>query len=223
MRSRAFTLAEVLITLGIIGIVAALTIPGLMTAYKAHQYKSKFFKVYSTLSQATLRMKEDGISLNPKDHAYGELRKNLVNYFPGSITVSAYSYSLPFWHPSTQGHRAYKSLDGRALTTSLLDDGQIVLADGTNLFINQGGVTSKYLISADLNGYTSPPNRYGFDLFSFELLPTEELVPAGNPRSSFYDKNKYCNLQSTDQLNGIACASLALEDTGYFKWMLRQH
>ena len=39
-----FTLAEILITLGIIGVVAAMTIPALMTAYKAHRYKSQFLK-----------------------------------------------------------------------------------------------------------------------------------------------------------------------------------
>lgn len=41
-----FTLAEVLITLGIIGVVAALTIPNLMTAHKKHKIevnKSSFY------------------------------------------------------------------------------------------------------------------------------------------------------------------------------------
>lgn len=35
-KSIAFTLAEVLITLGIIGVVAAMTIPNLITSYKVH-------------------------------------------------------------------------------------------------------------------------------------------------------------------------------------------
>ena len=40
---KAFTLAEVLITLGIIGIVAAMTIPNLMNNYtqKKHQHLEK--------------------------------------------------------------------------------------------------------------------------------------------------------------------------------------
>lgn len=42
----AFTLAEVLITLGIIGVVAALTIPSLITNYKAHRLRSQFLKSY---------------------------------------------------------------------------------------------------------------------------------------------------------------------------------
>lgn len=49
---RGFTLAEVLITLGIIGVVAAMTIPNLIANTKSQQYRSKLKKTISTLSQA---------------------------------------------------------------------------------------------------------------------------------------------------------------------------
>lgn len=52
MKNKGFTLAEVLITLGIIGIVAALTIPTLIQNINGARYKSKFKKSVSTLSQA---------------------------------------------------------------------------------------------------------------------------------------------------------------------------
>ena len=48
----AFTMAEVLITLGIIGIVAAMTIPGLIKNYQERQFKTAYKKVYSEISQA---------------------------------------------------------------------------------------------------------------------------------------------------------------------------
>lgn len=47
-----FTLAEVLITLGIIGVVAAMTIPTLIANTRSQQYRSQFKKTISTLSQA---------------------------------------------------------------------------------------------------------------------------------------------------------------------------
>ncbi|MBP7212243.1 prepilin-type N-terminal cleavage/methylation domain-containing protein, partial [bacterium] len=47
----AFTLAEVLITLGIIGIVAALTIPTLMNKSQKQQTVTALKKSYSTFSQ----------------------------------------------------------------------------------------------------------------------------------------------------------------------------
>ena len=48
----AFTLAEVLITLGIIGVVAAMTMPTLMGSTQEAQYKTAFKKNMSVLSQA---------------------------------------------------------------------------------------------------------------------------------------------------------------------------
>jgi len=55
MKKAAFTLAEVLITLGIIGVVAALTIPSLIANYKDKETIVKLKKVYSVLSQAYQR------------------------------------------------------------------------------------------------------------------------------------------------------------------------
>ncbi len=52
MKKKAFTLAEVLITLGIIGVVAAVTVPTLITNYQNKQHLVRFQKSYSTLSQA---------------------------------------------------------------------------------------------------------------------------------------------------------------------------
>lgn len=47
-----FTLAEVLITLGIIGVVAALTIPNLLAHYQKQQTVIKLKKIYSNLQQS---------------------------------------------------------------------------------------------------------------------------------------------------------------------------
>lgn len=52
MRKIAFTLAEVLITLGIIGIVAAMTLPALINKYQQKQTITQLQKVYSVLNQA---------------------------------------------------------------------------------------------------------------------------------------------------------------------------
>ena len=63
-----FTLSEVLITLGIIGIVAAMTLPSLIGSYKEKQWKVAYKKAYSSFSQAFLRMQEDGdfVAITPQ-------------------------------------------------------------------------------------------------------------------------------------------------------------
>ncbi len=48
----AFTLAEVLITLGIIGVVAAMTIPNLMSNYRKHIAETRILRTYSIITQA---------------------------------------------------------------------------------------------------------------------------------------------------------------------------
>ena len=60
-RKNGFTLAEVLITLVIIGVIAALTIPNLMQKYQEQTTVKKVQKFYSTLSNAySLAVKENG-------------------------------------------------------------------------------------------------------------------------------------------------------------------
>ena len=56
---RAFTLAEVLITLGIIGVVAAMTIPTLMQKYYEKQTVTKVIEIQSIVSQALKLVEED--------------------------------------------------------------------------------------------------------------------------------------------------------------------
>lgn len=46
----SFTMAEVLITLGIIGIIAAMTLPALINKYQEVQFKSAYKKAYADLS-----------------------------------------------------------------------------------------------------------------------------------------------------------------------------
>ena len=50
--SNGFTLAEVLITLGIIGVVAALTMPALIGNYQKKEITTRLKKTYSIVQQA---------------------------------------------------------------------------------------------------------------------------------------------------------------------------
>ncbi len=62
-KSSAFTLAEVLITLGIIGVVAAMTMPTLINQTNGAQYKAAYKKALSAISQGvTLNVALDDIS-----------------------------------------------------------------------------------------------------------------------------------------------------------------
>lgn len=61
---KAFTLAEVLITLGIIGIVASLTLPAIIQKQNEKATVTALKKFYSSISQAYLFAKNEYGSVN---------------------------------------------------------------------------------------------------------------------------------------------------------------
>lgn len=65
MKKYAFTLAEVLITLGVIGIVAALTIPNVTSHYRKKVAETRLAKFYSVMNQAIQMSEKDN---GPKEY-----------------------------------------------------------------------------------------------------------------------------------------------------------
>ena len=68
---KGFTLAEVLITLGVIGVVAAVTLPTLIQNYKKHVVETRLAKFYTTINQA-IQMSE---TVNGDKRYWDELGK----------------------------------------------------------------------------------------------------------------------------------------------------
>ena len=67
-----FTLAEILITLGVIGVVAAITIPNLIANNKAKKLRSQYLKSYSTVQQVFKLMEADDVSTDPNSYNRNE-------------------------------------------------------------------------------------------------------------------------------------------------------
>lgn len=63
----AFTLAEVLVTLGIIGVVSAMTVPTLMQNYQRKSYVTQLHKVYNELQQAFIQEITERNAINLKE------------------------------------------------------------------------------------------------------------------------------------------------------------
>lgn len=71
-KSFAFTLAEVLITLGIIGVVAAMTLPALVQKKTNSEVEAKLKKIYSAMNQAILLSEIDNGPKEYWSHSCGE-------------------------------------------------------------------------------------------------------------------------------------------------------
>ena len=66
-RRFGFTLAEVLVTLGIIGVVSAMTVPSLIQNYQRQSYVTQLHKVYNELSQSLVRYQTDKNAVNLRE------------------------------------------------------------------------------------------------------------------------------------------------------------
>ncbi len=66
---KAFTLAEILVTIGIIGVVAALTMPSLIQNYKKKEYSTRLKRFYSTMSQAIKLSEIDNDNITNWDYS----------------------------------------------------------------------------------------------------------------------------------------------------------
>lgn len=73
----------------------------------------------------------------------------------------------------------------------------------------------------DVNGITKNPNRWGYDLFTFQLVNDGKILPMGAPNTSYKDRNPYCWKSSTAVYNGIACTYYALTEKDYFNKLPR--
>ena len=220
----AFTLAEVLITLGIIGVVAAITLPNLIMAQKAHRLRSQFLKSYSTIQQAFRQMEADDISTDPASYAkkMGSFYKTFKSYFKGAHECGYYletQKTLPCfdWQSKT-----YKSFDGNStIDRDYFTDGQIVLPDGTLIMIDNPNWGDFVYIFVDINGYKSLPNRLGYDLFAFHFVDGE-LKTMGDTGTQYKNIEVYCNLsQTNNSFNGLACEHRAKNESDYFKWVVK--
>lgn len=224
----AYTLAEVLITLGIVGVVAAITIPGLIQNNKAAKLRTQFLKSYSTITQVYKILQNDNENSLNSEFENASFYKNFAHYLKGSTDCENFydrkNNSKPCYTPNA-GHNVYKSLDGTVLGNNgerLLDDGTLVLADGTVLYFeNNNEGNSAIYISVDLNGIGSGPNVWGQDLFTFQFLDAVNVRAMGDIGTD-YSVEQYCDKNKKSARNGIACAIKAKNDPDYFKKALKK-
>ena len=93
----AFTLAEVLITLGIIGVVAAMTLPALIGNYQKQVTVNKLKRSYTTISQMFTRARSDYGDPNEWSFSYGAMNNSDgTSNFSVVLPEVAKTYFLPY-------------------------------------------------------------------------------------------------------------------------------
>lgn len=166
-QKRGFTLAEVLIVLTIIGVVAALTLPTLINNYQKTQYVTGLKKAYAELSQVfKLYMADEGVTdlsqtpLFDRDWNTNEMIRIIGKYFKttGKIYDGSNEYKLtvsyldPSLGTTTFSSSYFFTIDGMIFEyrTETLDD------------CIKNNLCAEF--SVDVNGLR-PPNQLGRDYF----------------------------------------------------------
>ena len=222
----AFTLAEVLVTLGIIGVIAALTLPQLIKDYQGKVLHTQLLKAYSVLSQALERMAVgENQVVNAANYYPYKFQPVFIKYFlvykdcgrKDCETMENDSFNMPDDESLFLKIENYETYTrDRNIKSAFLDDGQFIFSDGMFVMIENVGDQNLF-ISVDVNGIKKRPNAWGHDLFTFQVTDDGRLLPMGAIGTRYTDMNTYCSPTSSDDQNGIACTEKALCDSKYFK------
>ena len=225
-RKSAFTLAEVLITLGIIGVVAAMTLPALIQKQNDAAIIASLKKNYSVLSQALVKSQLnlgffetwqiDISDANPEEGGTPVNMKNVYDAIKPELKVlKECEDTAGCWHKGIT-----KNLGGANVGRDSIGIGNGIfifkLADGANISIDDHGSNyittvfglnynkSAYVFWIDANG-DKRPNTVGRDIFAF-VLTNKGLIPAGSY------SNDYCNPQSTAPFSGTTCTAKVIAE-----------
>ena len=142
-----FTLAEVLVTLGIIGVISAMTLPVLISNYKKNIVETRLKRVYSVLSNAMLfAVKDNGVSKDWEPLSSKDFVENyLYPYLPGSVLVSESTLANMYVYSSDGGQVA---LNGGYSSGLRLKTGELIrIVNGFNPDSNSGLIQIGFILS----------------------------------------------------------------------------
>lgn len=151
MNIRAFTLAEVLITLGIIGIVAAMTLPTLIQNKQDKELVSQTKKVFADINNAMLLAQKDygvvgdnSFLFNATDSSY-VIAQNLAKYFSGAKVCEDSSQKGCSQYYYDTKYATLQLDDNNAASVNKMSSPSIILANGAIIRIssNKSGCEPK--------------------------------------------------------------------------------
>jgi len=210
-----FTLAEVLITLGVIGVVAALTIPTLFANYQKTQYVAQLKKAYAVTSQALQEMALDAGC--PSDLVCagffngGTSDSSLFNAFSNKLKVMKDCGTDEGCFPPNSAVTVYYNGSGSRGTFAgqYAPSYKFTLADGIAVAIHNYASGCSYGVDMecgeiifDVNG-THGPNNIGKDIFIYRILHNATISPNG------MNVNGTCNEANPF---GLYCAARIMKD-----------
>ena len=202
-KALAFTLAETLIVMGIIGVVSALTIPNLNSSTADKEKVAKVKKIYQNLEEAQERavatygpMKTWFVSDTSKKVATNKYADRIMEFMKVSKdckqSVSGCFQNKNYKDSDNTDHgggpnvwpddRKFNLADGASISLSIEPVGANACKradDGTKF----GESNRCGSLSVDIDGGLKGKNAYGIDFFQF-VITTDGILPSGIENSN---------------------------------------
>lgn len=229
MKKKAFTLAEVLITLGIIGVIASLTLPSLTLNIQKQQTGPALAKAINTLETANALALQTENSRNLEELNIS-MGKSVTAYFSGAlsnyvdlkketaVTKKYYQYNGSTVYNFNGTPDAYTSKDG--ITFFHTTEGPTSLPANRLKTLGLGYGGKYFTVQIDTNGMNKGPNALGKDLFVVLVDTKGTVIPYGGAAWSAYTGNNIlwtgngCNNKKAHPTNPTSCAG-AIADNGF--------
>lgn len=209
---KGFTLAEVLITLGIIGVVAALTLPSLIQNYKEKATVTAVKESYSIFAQALKMVTIDNPDLSALTDSKLSAKENSQIMF-NEISKHIKKVKSCDVDKKCMGNTYYLNLNNKKVsnwdTYNNLVTG--VLANGTSFWILSlpasisGEETYAGQIGIDING-NKRPNKFGVDFFWFTFNKNGELFAGRGEGTGGIYGNCELSPSNSNWSNGYGCS-----------------
>ena len=216
MEKKAFTLAEILITLSILGVVAAITIPTIINKNSEKITVAKVKKIYATLNNAFLQSILDNGKISTwnlgeqaSEDGSSEIANKLVPYLQTTYISTANNNKV-------FSKYGYKTLNknGSCIHPYSAGSTKVILKDGASLnFFSFGQESCKGIyhqcgiIFVDING-PKGPNMLGNDTFSFWIVEKDNTI---GDTILGYNNKIYCSYETDPTCqNGLGCTHWVL-------------
>ena len=220
---KAFTLAEVLITLVIIGVIAALTIPNVVNNYSKQETVSRLKKAYSTLMQTTARAVVDHGSVDNWELGVAGSADDTLTFFNTymapylSLAEKAQKLSSTSWNKTYYYLNNSEHQYGNWVRTYLADGSSLTMMINTS-----NDIQKWFKVHVDING-DKKPNKFGRDIFIFwYFIRYDHIEYQGTfqPCGIVFSRN--ANLSDGDgnchkNQSGDRCSSVIIKDSWQIK------
>lgn len=218
-KTKAFTLAETLITLGIIGIISAITTPTLITKITNVHNSAMLKEDYAILQQMMLMANDKGAIGESivQGNNMNEMREWFETYFSPNIKTTEVCYNQwGCWNKNVKTPDGQKYLGdyicGEKTISFILNNGSYICMDdfGDSRFgVNPQAVGVNTIgLLVDING-DKQPNTIGKDIFVM-VFKEDKLLPGGYDMTEAQIERN-CSTQSSGRFGGTYCMTKVLK------------